>query len=104
MTRHDSLRPPSTADPPGVDVSRSAPFEQLVQLVHAPVGGSCLPLDQLIGLLQPPVGVLHTARNLLLHCGDLAENLPDLLRVRGFAVSVLHYRHDQPWHSRLYGS
>ena len=85
MTRHGSLRPPSTADPPGVDVSQSAPFEQLVQLVHAPVGGSCLPLDQLIG-------VLHTARNLLLHCGDLAENLPDLLRVRGFAVSVLHYK------------
>lgn len=26
MTRHGSLRPPSTADPPGVDVSRSAPF------------------------------------------------------------------------------
>ena len=71
------------------------PVEQLVQLVHAPLGGPCLPLEQLIGLLHAaigllhaPVGLLHAARSLLLHCGDLAENLPDLLRGRGFALSV----------------
>ena len=56
------------------DGSCPLPVEQLVRTVHAPLGGSCLPLDQLIGLL--------------LRCGDLAENLPDLLRGRGFVLSV----------------
>ena len=36
-----------------------------------------------VGACSPPVGVLHTACSLLLHCGDLAEKRPDLRRGRG---------------------
>ena len=58
----------------GLDQLAPLPVEQLIQLVHATVGGAGLPLDQLIGLL--------------LRCGDLSQNLPNFLWGRWIAVSV----------------
>ena len=93
----------------GLDQPAPLSVEQLVQLFHAPVRGPCLPRDQFIGRLQPPVGFLHlavsllhaavgflhlavglrhAALSLLLRCGDLAQNLPNLLRGRWIAVCV----------------
>ena len=81
------------------------PLEQLIGFLQPPVGVLHLPVGLLllavgllhtavgllhtaVGLLHLAVGLLHTACSLLLHCGDLAQNLPDLLRGCGFAVFV----------------